>query len=227
MKIAGIEIIKSKDKNEASDQALLEILKIIDQDVLLLLSGGTSPSVLYKLIVENRKLTPGAVVLIDERYGDMMHDKSNEKMIFDTGLISYFKSLGIPFYGILKKDEMEDLADQYSETIQALFNKFSKRVAVMGIGEDGHTAGIKPNLDYDHSKLVVSYNSSDNFGKRITLTFEALSEIDNFFVLVFGLEKKESMKKIFESSDKKALPAVFFRERADKVTIFTDFDLEF
>lgn len=218
----GIEIICCKDKNEASKRALETLLKEVDSSTLLFLSGGTSPDLLYQLIVQSKVLKPGAVALIDERLGLPMHDNSNEKMISDTKLLKYINNEGIPFYRILKNKDMETTSSEYEQTLKDLFKKFPKKIAIMGIGNDGHTAGIKPNLEYDHTKLVATYDDIDgSFGKRVTLTFEALSEIDEFIILVFGEDKKEALEKMFKEPDEKKIPAVFYANNPSKVTILT------
>jgi len=65
----NVEIIRCKDKKEASEKALELLSKAVDKDTLLFLSGGTSPDLLYQLIARDKKLRPGAIALIDERYG--------------------------------------------------------------------------------------------------------------------------------------------------------------
>lgn len=220
----SIKIISCKDKKEASIKAMERLLKICGKDTLLLLSGGTSPDRLYQMIAQDETLKIGAAALVDERVGLPMHLKSNEKMIADTGLIDYFKNAKIPFYGILKEGNIESVTLQYEQLIKELFKKFPQKVAIMGIGSDGHTAGIKPGLEYDRSKWVVAYNDKTGpFGKRATLTFEALAEVSEFIILVFK-EKKEALEKILQEQSQQILPAVFFKKTFAKVTIFTDID---
>lgn len=223
----GVEFIHCGDKKEASKKALEILLKDVDQNTLLLLSGGTSPDLLYRLIAQDKSLNPGAVALVDERFGSPMHGDSNEKMISDTGLVEYLSSKGIPFYRILKKNNMVSIAEQYERIIRDLLRKFSKKVAVMGIGVDGHTAGIKPRLSCNHSRWVIAYDDKNKpFGKRITLTFEALNKINEFIILIFGENKKEALIKMFQGKDVKSLPAVFYAKISAKVTILTDINLD-
>lgn len=218
-----VKTIQCNDKNEASKKALEIILKHVDQSTLLLLSGGTSPDLLYQLIAQDKSLKPGAVAMVDERYGLPMHVNSNEKMISDTGLLDYLSNEGVPVYRILKEGDMEGMAGQYEQIIRELFARFSKKVAIMGIGSDGHTAGIKPDLDYDHTRLVVSYDDKEGyFGKRITLTFEALKQIDQFIVLIFGRNKKEAFQKMFIEKDRKIIPAAFYLEYSSKIFLLID-----
>lgn len=223
MAIKKLEIIRCKDKHAVSEKALNLILGTIDSNTLLLLSGGTSPDLLYKMIAQDRTLKPGAVALIDERFGKPMHDNSNEKMIFNTGLTSYLESAGIPFFRILKDTDMQAASVIYEQIIQSIFKSFFKRVAVMGVGADGHTAGIKPNLEYDHTKFVVGYDDKKGmFGKRITLTFEALEKIDEFIVLVFGENKRNIIDKMSKDGDQQKFPACFYVNSSAKTKLLTD-----
>lgn len=227
----NIKIIHCKDKNEASYKALQHLLKITDQNTLLLLSGGTSPDLLYQVIAQKGELKAGAVALIDERYGKIMHDNSNEKMIAQTGLTDYINNVGIPFSKILQGKNLETTANDYEQVVKDLFAKYPKKMAVMGIGADGHTAGIKPDLEYDHSRLVVAFDDEGVFGKRVTLTFEALEQIDKFLILAFGENersspasqgKKEALQRMFTETDQKKLPASFYNKTTASVTIYTD-----
>lgn len=219
------KIICCEDKNEASQKALKLLLDDVDEHTLLLLSGGTSPDLLYQLIVQGNTLKPGAVAMIDERFGAPMHGNSNEKMIARTGLPEYLNIKEIPFYRILTEGNMEDMVEQYKRTIKDLFEKFPKKVAIMGIGSDGHTAGIKPGLDYDHTKFVAAYYDTGAFDKRITLTFEGLKQINEFVILAFGEGKRWVFESMFEEGDQNELPAVFYNQVSAKVTVYTDLKL--
>lgn len=219
----SINIIKAQDKIDISKKALNLVKKVADQETLLLLSGGSSPDLLYNLLAEDKTLKVGAVALIDERYGEYMHDKSNEKMISDSGLVSYLNNEGVPFYGILSNLSLKETAEQYDIKLRELLNKFPKKLAIMGIGADSHTAGIKPGLKYDHTKIVTDFEDKEGpFGKRVTMTFEGLARIDQFILLVFGDNKKEALQNIFKKDSQQDFPAAFYRIEAKNVTIFTD-----
>ncbi|MDO8686880.1 MAG: 6-phosphogluconolactonase, partial [Candidatus Berkelbacteria bacterium] len=121
---------------------------LVDRKTALFLSGGSTPKDLYAKIAKDKKLIPGAVAMVDERYGKRFHKDSNELMIKNTGLISYFEKNNIRFYSILQKDtKREDTALQYDETVSFLLSHFPKSVAILGIGVDGHTAGLPARLD--------------------------------------------------------------------------------
>ncbi len=213
----------STNEIEAAQETLGILKKEVDSNTLLLLSGGNTPKKLYQLIAEEKILKPGAVALVDERFGEPMHDQSNELMIQGTGLLDYFEQEGVPVFKILEGQIGEQTALDYQNKLINLLKKYPKKVAVVGLGGDGHTSGIKPNLDYDHNRLVVYYNDAEgHFGERITTTFEALEKIGVFILLVLGQEKKEAIEKSFSGSDQKSIPGVFYKNTKAEVYLITD-----
>lgn len=214
----SLQIITSTDKHISSQKALEALEKIVDENTLLLLSGGTSPDELYKLMADDIKIKPGAVAMIDERFGVRMHADSNESMMPD---------LGVKFYPILQEDlNLEQTASRYEKILRDLFLKYPKKVAVMGIGVDGHIAGIKPSLEYDHTRWVVGYDDTNGvFGKRVTTTFECLEQIDQFILLAFGETKRPALQKVLAGVDPQIMPAGFYADTDRKVILFTDINI--
>lgn len=120
----------------------------VDRKTVLFLSGGSSPKPLYQSLALDKQLHPAALALIDERYGQPMHETSNEKMIRRTGLYTYIASQHIPVYPILQEHtSREETAEKYDETVRKLFFNVPRSVAIVSIGVDGHTAGIAPNRE--------------------------------------------------------------------------------
>src|SRR3990167_6502746 len=77
-----------------------------DSKTALFLSGGKTPRKLYGEISSEKTLKAGAVLMVDERFGEKLHRHSNELMIQGTGLLKYFESRNVRFYPILA-DEQE------------------------------------------------------------------------------------------------------------------------
>jgi 6-phosphogluconolactonase/glucosamine-6-phosphate isomerase/deaminase len=263
----GVTIATVANLHEGFSLAKEILYQIIDPKTVLYLSGGSTPEALYEKLAQEEKLSAGAVGIVDERFGPKFHDKSNEKMIRDTGLLRYLEMRDIPFYpiltshpesrhsefiseshGILKQvqddksvqhdNERELVAKAYDEKLRELNANYQKSVAIMGIGSDGHTAGIpslKSNLKdqiskiYDMYDLVTEYaDASGKYGERVTMTFLALSMMDVLLVLAFGSGKKEAIELMFSSPvgprSEKEIPASFFRrpEIAKKTLLITD-----
>lgn len=245
-----MQIILVKNIHQGIEKAKKELYKRVDNTTVLFLSGGKTPKPLYEVLVKEKKLTPAAAALIDERYGGPLHENSNEKMIDETGLLSYFKSKGIPFYGILPgsrftvhgslKDrstmnnkqtnhelEMQKVAQEYNQTVRELLFHFPKSIGILGIGADGHTAGLPTRNSklYETHDLVVCYtDTTGTYGQRITLTFSALSLLDFLIVFVFGKDKKIALHKTFEKGSLDEIPARFYQkpEISEKTLVITD-----
>lgn len=207
--------------------------KIIDSKTILFLSGGRTPKDLYISLAKEKKITPSAVALIDERYGEKFHENSNEKMIQDSGFISYLGGKNIRVFPILEGKDINQTAKDYDEEVRYFLHGFPKSVAILGIGLDGHTAGLPANprlwqagiAENSKSKLVVAYDDSEGFyKKRITMTFSGLSLLSILIVLVFGEDKKEALSKLFMQGSEEEIPGRFFKRKdiAPKTLFITD-----
>jgi 6-phosphogluconolactonase/glucosamine-6-phosphate isomerase/deaminase len=231
----GISIIIVENPQEGVNAARDILRKEVNEQTLLFLSGG-SQKILYEMLAQEGELDPSAVALIDERFGKKMHENSNEKMIKGTGFLSYFEEKKIPFYPILRlhpEGVISDIARDYNRKIKNLLKHFSKKIAIMGIGTDGHTAGIPPGnqkssirqaQDKNQEYVESTNNFPGEFKERITLTFKALSQMDLLIVLVFGSAKQNALVAMFKKDSLSEIPARFYLrpDIAKKTILITD-----
>jgi 6-phosphogluconolactonase len=223
------------DGIEAGLQLAKDIIySTVDKKTILYLSGGNTPKPLYQAFAKEEKLRPGVVGMIDERYGEPLHEKSNERMVGETGLTRYLSLLDIPFYGMLRSIPVEKTAQRYDELIRSLQTVYPKSVGIFGVGSDGHTASIIPHRDDFHDPLfdkerqfdMVSWidDTTGPYGKRVTQTFLALTHLDLMIVLIFGQDKKKTLEKIFGNGSEEEIPARFFRrlDVSPRVLFITD-----
>jgi len=230
----AIHIIKVKNSEEGLKVCKNLLYENVSKTSVLFLSGGLTPKLLYEELSKEQKLSVGAVALVDERYGEKLHKNSNEKMIRNTGLISYIENHA-RFYPVLENKDIEDSAKDYDETVRFLFNYFQKSIGILGIGTDGHTAGIPARTQNSKVKsqnetdLITSFNDfPGEFKERITLTFLGISKLDLIIVLVFGKEKKKALTKIFKRGSIEEIPArfLFQKEIAKKTILITNLQLQ-
>jgi 6-phosphogluconolactonase/glucosamine-6-phosphate isomerase/deaminase len=232
-----MKIIKVKNTQEGFEICKKLLYETVSKNSVLFLSGGSTPKTLYQILAKEKTLKVGAVALIDERFGAKLHENSNEKMIHDTGLVKYLDENKIRFYPILQGKSMEETARDYDEALRYLFNYFPKSIGILGVGVDGHTAGIpaiekiSKKILNDKSSLVSFYDDKESFYKqRITLTFLALSRLDEIIILVFGKDKKKALQLMFTYSASSGqesiaqIPSRFLatKEINDKITLITD-----
>lgn len=233
----GILIAYTKDSDSGLELASDILYGTVDKDTLLLLSGGLTPKPLYEQLAKEKKLRPGAVGLVDERIGPI--ELTNEKMIGDTGLVRYLEQANAWFYSIRRSQgqRVEQTALNYNNNLKNLFRMFTKKIAILGIGPDGHVASIAPNREdfinpvFGLSNNVIAAAVEDpksmkdgGFGKRVTLTPRALREMDLLICLVFGGNKKLALERMFEDLPITMIPAHFLTsgDMARKVILITD-----
>jgi len=229
VQIPIIKTVKSKEQGIKIAQEL--ILRNISPETVLFLSGGSTPKPLYQALLQEKNLKLGAAAIVDERFGKLMHDDSNEKMIAETGLINFLKKQNIRFYKVLEDKEIDETTKDYDETVRFLLYQFKRSIGILGIGEDGHIAGLPAKSQISNLKsqmesaFVKSVNDFPGASKeRITMTVLALSMLDQIIVLAFGKEKKKALKKMLEEGPIEEIPARFLTQKgiAEKTTIITD-----
>jgi len=238
------------DEKAGSNLSANILYEIGNAETVLFLSGGKTPTQLYTILAHGQRIKIGSVAMIDERYGKRMHKNSNELMIDRTGLLDYLKRGNIPFYPILNDDlDIEETARYYDQTVRYLLSNFSRSAAVLGIGEDGHIAGIAPNradfinpfFSQELGQRLVSYfidpipmaseeNSglSHGFGERVTMTIKGLLKMDVLIVLAFGKTKLAALLSLFEEGTVEQFPLRLLKDKSisAKTILITDQNLK-
>src|SRR5206468_12864722 len=139
--------------------------------VLWLVSGGSNISATVSILnnipedlTHNLSLMP-----VDERYGQPGHAGSNWQQLMAAGLDPKRAAV----FPVLQADATFDAARLHYEAIASrLFAGCDIVVAQLGMGTDGHIAGILPSSPaVDDTRLVCAYESQPY--RRLTLTFEA------------------------------------------------------
>ena len=220
-----------QDSGDGIDYLKKLLYSVVDNKTALFLSGGKTPKDLYSQLTLEQKINPGAVAMVDERYGEPLHPDSNEKMFEASGLLNYFKDKNIPFYGILqKKLDLKNTALQYNAKIRIIFSNFPKSVGILGVGFDGHIASLPAGVKNEKSKMKNQkyVTEIDNFPiepkERVSMTFLGLSMLDYLIVLVLGSEKKRALDLMLENGPIEEIPARFFvkEDISPKTILITD-----
>jgi 6-phosphogluconolactonase/glucosamine-6-phosphate isomerase/deaminase len=189
-------ILTSDNAAAISDlQARLIAELTADKKVLWLVSGGSNidASVTIMANIEPALQSTLIIMLSDERYGPVGHPDSNFQQLQDKG----FSVSGATLIPTLQPGlSLDETATAYAAIIQEQFSAAEIIISQLGIGADGHIAGILPESPAASSPdaLVIGYQS--NPFERITCTFRALQAIDANYSLVYGADKQDALTRL-------------------------------
>lgn len=219
-----IDVIKVKNRDDGQKKTHDLLKKIVDEKTLLALSGGTSMD--YKnMLVEPDDVVPGAITVLDERYGEPFHKNSNELLLKNFGVKDWANKHCIESHKFLRGKSFLETAKTYEKEMENLFSKFKKKIGVMGVGTNLHTAGIFPySVSAKSPNFVEAETVENKHPKRITLTMRSLGEFTGFVILMFGEAKKEAIKIMLDDreNDMQKYPAIFYRKSKIPSYLITD-----
>lgn len=163
--------------------------------VLWLTSGGSNVDAAVNIMhqIPEDLSANLSVMPVDERYGTPGHADSNWRKLSDSG----FQSKKARLIPALKDGlDFKQNITHYNELAQQAFSEHEVVIGQLGIGADGHIAGILPGSPAcDESKELITGYSAPPF-KRMTLTFPGLKKIDAAYVLAFGDNKLEPLNRL-------------------------------
>lgn len=232
-----MEIVRKKEdlKKETGQEVNKLILKYKNNPILLLLSGGSALDVLDYIDVNilGPRITIG---MIDERFS-FDRDVNNFAKLSESKFLEDCMTMGCAIIGteVQRGQTVSELSQhlERSWTNWDKRNKDGKVIVVLGLGEDGHTAGIMPypenprlfrNLFEQEDDWVVGYDAKDKnkYSLRITATISFLKDrVDEAVVFVSGQNKKEALEKVQGQGSMYKIPGRIFQEMKN-VRLFTN-----
>lgn len=230
------------EKNNTQEHAGLYISQLIREHrgkpLLLLLSGGSSLEIVRTVesidkILFGKRIT---IAMVDERFST---DRSvnNFAQLMQTQFFIDATRKGCNFFDsrVHTNDTSEALCIRFEKFLR-MWEKIHPRgviIALLGIGEDGHTAGIMPCPDDEalfktrfenEQSWVVAYpaNVSGRNLERITVTNTFLRLVHHSVVYAIGSQKEKILKRVtLLKKDVHRYPARIIHSMQD-VTLFTD-----
>lgn len=209
-------------------EAAEKLQGLIGDQTLLFLSGGSAFKVLEYLEPKGG-LT---ISMIDERFS--MDPKINnfskleQTDFFDRAIENQVSIIGTRIH---KGESLPKAVINFESQIRRWKTEFPKGrvVALLGLGEDGHTAGILPMPESSRlfkdlfldPEWVASYEAKDYLRFTVTLSF-IQEEVDGVVVYVQGENKREALELIQDKSKElHEVPGRIF-EKLENVVVCTD-----
>jgi 6-phosphogluconolactonase len=174
---------------------------------MLAVSGGTSPRpFLQTLSTQSFDWARIAVTLVDDRWVPEADSASNSQLVHDTLLQDAAKNA--VFWPLV------DTAQDLNAHIAALnadprFGAVPD-VAILGMGEDGHTASIFADApEWDHaittSERFVAVHPGNAPHARVSWSLSALKEVKHLFLLIAGPRKLDVLNAAAAAPQKNAI----------------------
>lgn len=208
--------------------------------VLLSLAGGSAVDVYNEadaLLDDTLNFSNLFVVMGDERWNiDPMHKDSDWLHFTQTSLYNFFATHNAKLINTLHGTNHKSEAAELDQLFKIALTEGFETIAMLGIGADGHTAGILPaerelfEKTFRNNAHAVAHELDTVYPQRITITPYTISNIDHVFAYAKGEAKKHTLQLIADLDksfpDNKwqdnlhKYPALFL-STAD-ATIFTD-----
>ena len=190
-----INFIKTKSTLECEEKLYKTLKDNLENNkkILLIIAGGSNIPILKTVFDQLEfKLTSNIdIILSDERFGPSDYQESNFVKLIKYG----FDKKKANFINILTNQDIKTSTRLLEKEFVQKSQKVDIIIAQLGIGEDGHIAGILPNSKaLDSNNYVVNFKGPDF--ERITLSFKALKKIDIAIVAAYGAKKKKALKNL-------------------------------
>lgn len=164
---------------------------------LLAVSGGATPELFFRRLARQGIDWPSVVVtLCDERFVEPSSPRSNEGLVRRALLQG--PAAQARFVPLFRPTEtVEEAAAQAATAFAAL--PLPPDVAVLGMGEDGHTASFFPDspdlvpaLDAQATRPVMAVQAPSAGEPRLTLSLPVLAKAGRLILHIEGETKREA-----------------------------------
>lgn len=206
----GPEIWIGENAEQVAIEGVRRIKTVVRQSVeragscSIVLSGGTTPVHLYKLLAKEDQLPWHLLSIwwVDERHVSHESPDSNFRLVQETLILPR----GLEphqIHPVPTELPLQEAADTYNQMLRDAFSLRPPNLVLLGVGSDGHTASLfsdffrsPPNAE---RWCVAVTNAPKQPSSRISWTASAINQSENVLVVVAGREKAAAVCAALES----------------------------
>ena len=189
----------------------------------LAVSGGSTPTLLFRTLSSRPDIAWDrvTVTLVDERWVDETSDRSNARLV-KANLLQGRASAAtfVPLYQGGTRPDIEKTEAALASVRRPL------DVAILGMGNDGHTASFFPGGDNLHEALtvegpVVAIEAPGAGEPRVTLTLRQLLAARALYLHIEGEEKVKTLEQAEAEGPVEDMPVrAILRQTQTPLTIY-------
>ena len=171
-------------------------------EFVLSLAGGSTPKVLYRAMAQTSDLPWSRLRLIwgDERFVPHDHADSNYLMVKETLLdAGHISPDRIHPWPILATPQ--ESAQAYEQLLRDKTPE-GAHLALLGMGDDGHTASLFPDTEAlgETQRWAVANHVAKLDSWRLTLTYPYFAKCQDVLFLITGAGKRQPLAEVFASN---------------------------
>lgn len=210
--------------NENLTILISEIHRTIRDNPLIALCGGRSVAHITNEMLAQiknnkaKKFCRASYITIDERLVDRNHSDYNFKLLNEI----YFKNLPEINAQPFNCEEISRSLKQY-EKILLTFKTID--LTILGVGEDGHIAGLFPNLTWDDSSSFFTFHNSPKPPQnRMTAAAKTIEKSENIILLFLGDAKKEAFSRFLKAEEDQSTLPCLIAKKCPNLFVVTDIE---
>lgn len=215
-------------RDDLADYLAAQIANILQKSIRdkgktsLAVSGGSTPIALFKaLSTKDIAWDLVTITLVDERWVDVTDQASNTQLVQQYLLQN--NAVNARFFHLKRDGQLTSkLLDTLNKSVLDDLLPFD--VAILGMGDDGHTASLFPCSNEiqrglsKNSAPLLSVMPRTAPHQRISFSFNHLKQSKHLFLHICGQAKKETLAKAIANTQHEKMPISAFLHDPDLQT---------
>jgi 6-phosphogluconolactonase len=193
------------------------IYELIEENghATIAVSGGGTPAPFFaafaKIDLDFSKIT---MLMVDERWVATSHSDSSERLLHEA-----FAGLPLNIFSLAPQPNENVMKG--AQRLNTSLAKLNIDIAILGMGDDGHTASLFPN--HPALKEGLNPNSSQNClglsdspkppSERVTLTYSKIIQAQQLILHITGASKKQVLERAWHVKNQSELPISAFLQQ--------------